>query len=145
MSLLPHHQTVSEQAEGLLSAITELEANTKENLQSRRYSNRQELNCDVNLTPGNVSDRDGTEFTGKCRDASDTGCRLVLTKPLVVGDIYLVKIDDSSFNGDMVFGRCIRCHMLREDTFECGVNFLTPVSFAPTEQADASSLIDLEI
>lgn len=146
MSLHPHHQSDLDQAEGLLSAITDLEANTKEKLATRRYSNRLELNCAAKLLPGNVSGRDGTEFNGKCRDVSNRGCRLVLTQPLVVGDIYLIQLDSTSFSGDLVFGRCVRCHMLREDTFDCGLNFLSPVSLdsGQAKQAD-QTLIDLEI
>lgn len=143
MSLHPHHQTDLDQAEGLLSAIKDLEANTKENVNARRYSNRLELNCEVDLLPGNVSDRDGSHFMGKCRDVSNQGCRLVLTKPLVVGDLYLVRIDSSALSGDLIFARCVRCHMLREDTFECGLNFLSPVSIETKQTDDA--LIDLDL
>ena len=144
MSLHPHHQTDLEQAEGLLSAIQDLEANSKENVNARRYANRLELNCEVNLLPGNVSDRNGQDFNGKCRDVSNRGCRLVLTKPLVVGDIYLIKIKATAFGGDLIFGRCVRCHMLREDTFECGLNFLSPVSIKASS-SNTDALIDLDL
>lgn len=147
MSLHPHHNTDVDQADGLLSAINDLAANTQDEVQARRFANRLELNCATKLVPGNVSSRDGTEFDGKCRDVSDNGCRLVLSRPLIVGDIYLIEIDSPTFRGDLVFGRCVRCHMLREDTFDCGLNFLSPVSIESTQasQAKSSSLIDLDL
>lgn len=152
MSLHPHHQdnAVSPQSgaatpEGLLSAIEDLAKNAKENVKSSRRDNeRMTLNSPAELIPGNVSGRDGRVYSGSCRDISNRGCRLILTQPLIVGDIYLMSVENQELGLDPSFGRCVRCHMIREDAFEVGLNFLSPVSFSETTQDDALSL-DLNI
>jgi len=153
MSLHPHHQdnaTATPQGgtatpEGLLSAIEDLAKNTKENVESsRRGNDRMTLNSPVELVPGNVSGRDGRKYDGNCRDVSNRGCRLILTQPLVVGDIYLLTIENQELSLDPSFGRCVRCHMIREDAFEVGLNFLSPVSFNAVAEDDSLAL-DLNI
>lgn len=69
---------------------------------------------------------------------------MVLTQPLVVGDIYLMNIANEQLGFDPSFGRCVRCHMIREDAFEVGLNFLSPVSFE-TLAEDSAMELDLNI
>ena len=144
MSLHPHHQDTAASPEGLLSAIEDLAKNTKQNVQSRRSNDRMTLNAPTVLVPGNVSGRDGRTYNGSCRDISNRGCRLILTQPLIVGDIYLMNVQNEELGFDPSFGRCVRCHMIREDAFEVGINFLSPVSFNEPAQDDSLSL-DLNI
>ena len=146
MSLHPHHQNnTAVSPEGLLSAIEDLAKNTKENVESQRRGNdRMKLNAPAELVPGNVSGRDGRTYTGNCRDISNRGCRLVLTQPLIVGDIYLLEVESEELDLDPSFSRCVRCHMIREDAFEVGMNFLSPVTFnVPAE--DNSMTLDLNL
>ena len=146
MSLHPHHQDTAASPEGLLSAIEDLAKNTRENVEStRRGSDRRTLNSPAVLVPGNVSGRDGRVYNGNCRDISIRGCRLVLTQPLVVGDIYLMNVENEELGFDPSFGRCVRCHMIREDAFEVGMNFLSPVSFNDQILEDDSLSLDLNI
>ena len=145
-SLHPHHQDGTQGAtspEGLLSAIEDLATNTKQAVESsRRGNDRMELNSPAQLVPGNVSGRDGRTYDGNCRDISNRGCRLILTQPLVVGDIYLMEVENEELGLDPSFGRCVRCHMIREDAFEVGLNFLSPVSF---ETLTEGSPMDLDL
>lgn len=128
----------------LLDAINVLEANTKQNIQTRRTSNRVGVNCPVYMQPGNSSDRTGVKTKGICRDVSTSGCRLVMPESLRVGDIYLVELELPDADAETLFGRCVRCHMLREDKFECGISFLSP--FAPSGVADITvNSLDLEL
>jgi len=115
MSLHPHHQdNAAATPEGLLSAIEDLAKNTKQNVESsRRGNDRMNINCPAELVPGNVSGRDGRTYNGNCRDISNRGCRLILTQPLIVGDIYLMQVDNDELGLDPAFGRCVRCHMIR--------------------------------
>jgi len=146
MSLLPHHQTTQPvDTDGLLDAISQLEQNTQTNVQSRRGNNRVGLDSPVVVLPGNVSDRTGVQFEGQCRDISTHGCRLILKKPITVGDIYLIDIDDQDNSIDAAFGRCVRCHMLREDVFEVGINFFAPVKLSANTSTAGSLDLDLEI
>ena len=128
----------------LLDAISTLEANTKHNIDTRRTLNRVGVNCPVQLQPGNSSDRDGTLTSGTCRDVSPSGCRLVMPQAMTVGDIYLIQLQDEQLTKDALFGRCIRCHMLREDKYECGISFLSPFSLDGPNQSTTGQL-DLEI
>lgn len=103
-----------------------------------------ELNAPARLVPGNVSGRDGRTFDGSCRDISPRGCRLILTQPLIVGDIYLLSVENEQMGLDPSFGRCVRCHMIREDAFEIGMNFLSTVSFEKVTEGFGMEL-DLNI
>lgn len=135
MSLHPHH-TESQTTVDLLSAIDELAENNKSRVNSRRVNNRIELNCAVRVVPANASQRGNFVAEGRCRDVSPTGGRLVLNQAIMVGDIFLAYIEDENFRLDAVFVRCIRCHLIRESDFECGIAFLSPVDL---ESAIAAS------
>ncbi len=127
MSLHPHHQELQAE-DDLLSAIDQLARNNRTQVvKSRRIKNRVELNCGVSVKPANASDRGTFRIAGRCRDVSPTGGRLVLDRPMAVGDIYLVNFEGEQFRLDPTFVRCMRCHLIREDSFECGVSFLSPV------------------
>ena len=148
MSLHPHHQNdLMETEADLLAAVSHLEQNTKATLDSRRGNRRVEISCKVFLQRGNVSDRHLGELTGVCRDVSAQGCRLIMEQPIAVGDIYLVTFQDEELGCDPVFGRCIRCHLLREDTFECGVNFLSPFEFSQAESnaSETENALDFDL
>lgn len=144
MSLLPHHQSLPSDPEGLLNAISELEQNQKANVKARRTNNRMELDCDVVVLPGNASQRDGKQFEGSCRDISPQGCRLVLKSPITVGDVFFVSIDDPQNRFDPIYGRCVRCVLIREDVFEVGINFFAPISFKEIEGTQSADL-DLDL
>jgi len=45
----------------------------------------------------------------------------------MVGDVFLGYIEDEKFRLDPIFFRCIRCHLIRENDFECGISFLSPI------------------
>ena len=122
---LPNEFDSDQDTEELLQAITELQQNVKENIQR---SDRFAAECGVAVTSGNISDRDEEPSIGVCHDVSADGCRVVLDAPLTVGDIFLVQFDKRTLNMDPAFSRCVRCIMLREDKFECGFSFFSPVS-----------------
>ena len=126
MSLHPHH-TEAQTTVDLLSAIDELAENNRAQVNSRRVNNRIELNCSVRVVPANASQRGKFLAEGRCRDVSPTGGRLILNKALMVGDVFLCYIEDENFRLDPVFFRCIRCHLIRESSFECGISFLSQI------------------
>lgn len=67
-----------------------------------------------------------------------------MPQAMTVGDIYLIQLQDEQLTKDALFGRCIRCHMLREDKYECGISFLSPFSLDGPNQSTTGQL-DLEI
>ena len=144
MSLLKHHQSVSPDPEGLMSAISELEKNQKAKIEARRVNNRLALDCPVEVVHGNVSQRNGTTFSGSCRDVSPQGCRLVLKAPITVGDVFMVTIKDPQNRFDPIFGRCVRCLLLREDAFEVGVSFFASLTLSEIQNQRANEL-DLDL
>ncbi|MEM7457055.1 MAG: PilZ domain-containing protein [Planctomycetota bacterium] len=140
MSLHPHNASVDSHGDDLIAALGDLEQAVSEG--SRRESNRSKLNCAVRLLPGNVSDREIKKaVSGTCKDISPGGCRLVLKSSLIVGDIFLLQVEDK-IGMDPAFVRCVRCHMLREDSFDCGLEFLSPLQL-PTNANKDDSLLNL--
>lgn len=110
----------------LLEAITELQQNVKENI--KRSDMRFSAECGVAVTPGSISQRGADPIVGTCHDISANGCRVVLDSPVLVGDVFLLQFDQRTFRLDPSFCRCVRCIMMREEKFECGFSFFSPVS-----------------
>lgn len=67
-----------------------------------------------------------------------------MPEPMMVGDIFLIRFPDQQVSKDALFGRCIRCHMLREDKYECGISFLSPFALNGFNEVSSNEL-DLEI
>ena len=65
---------------------------------------------------------------GVSGDVSSGGCLLLVATPLMVGDIYWLTFDRSVIDLPPAFGRCLRCRLIREDAFEAGFKFLSPVT-----------------
>ena len=109
----------------LLQAITELQQSVKENI--KRSDMRFFAECEVVVMPGNISQRGAKPSAGTCHDISANGCRLVLESPVLVGDVFTLQFDQQTLKIDPALGRCIRCIMLRNEKFECGFSFFSPV------------------
>lgn len=140
MSLHPHH-TGAPVATDLLSAIDELAQNTKNRVQSRRVNNRIELDCAVKVEPANSSERGNFVIEGRCRDLSPTGGRLVLDRPMMVGDIFFLHFQGEQFNLDSSFIRCMRCHLVREGQFEIGISFLSPFDLSAIQAPQTTNAV----
>lgn len=92
----------------------------------RQSQQRSLANIPVRLRPGSTSQRLTHELTGRIKNYSTTGCGVILDRPPYVGDIYRFYMAD---NAESPFteclARCIRCHMIDEEVFEAGFQFLT--------------------
>lgn len=126
----------------IFSAINELASNTAEMIRARRKNERVRVDAAATMVPANLSDRDSAVWTGICHDISSNGCRLVISSPITVGDVFLLTLKSNKMNIDPIFVRCIRCHLLREDSFECGVAFFSDIRLG--NQA-SDSLDDLSL
>ena len=111
----------------IFSAINELASNTADMIRARRKNERIRIDANATLVPANLSQRLSAVWTGICHDISSTGCRLVINKPILVGDVFLMTLDNSAMDIDPIYVRAIRCHLLREDSFECGVAFFSEI------------------
>ncbi len=114
-----------------LSALMDIERHL-EDLEQRKRSERVTGIFKVRIRSGNASQRaKRPEIVAICQDISETGCRILSTTPLWVGDVYNIHFE---LNLPHAFARCVRCRLLREDAFECAFSFFSPLAM-PGEQA----------
>ena len=132
----------------LSDSLAELERNTASEIRRQRSHERHEIKAKVVVRSGNTSELAKLAIQGMTGDISQQGCRILLPRPLHVGDIYRLAFDDSIFNLPLVFARCIRCRLIREDAYEVGCNFFSPLELsgsfknpAENDPEDSSTVI----
>ncbi len=98
-------------------------------LRDKRQSQQRSLaNIPVRLRPGSTSQRWSHELTGRIKNYSTTGCGIILDRPPYVGDIYRFhQANNVESPFTECLARCIRCHLIDEEVFEAGFQFLTPL------------------
>ncbi len=116
------------QSESSLDLLLELEQNTPDAVQQQRSHTRITVRCRITCQPGNASERRALKVQGVSGDVSSGGCLILLPTPLQVGDIYWLTFDRKVIDLPPAFARCLRCRLVREDAFEAGFTFLTPVT-----------------
>lgn len=94
------------------------------------------VECKLTIEAGNSSQRAGNRCEAVCNDLSVSGCRLITTVPLQVGDIYRLSFE-KTLNLPSAFARCVRCRLLREDAFETGLQFFNEISLPQSGQPTA--------
>ena len=62
--------------------------------------------------------------------------------PLRVGDMYRLSFDRSMLNLEPLIARCVRCRLVREDSFEAGFSFFQPVDLSALKTSEEDSLFD---
>ncbi|MEL6497731.1 MAG: PilZ domain-containing protein [Planctomycetota bacterium] len=111
--------------------LRELEQQTPEAIRRQRSSQRQDLSIGVTVRPGNASDRrtrpDADGVTG---DVSTGGCRVMMSEPMLVGDVYQLHFAKGELDLPIVYARCVRCRLIREDAFEAGFAFFERIVLA---------------
>ena len=60
--------------------------------------------------------------------------------PLQVGDVYKLEIEKGEIDLPILFARCLRCRLVREDAFESGFAFFNTVKL--DEARSAGSIMD---
>ncbi|HED52848.1 MAG TPA: PilZ domain-containing protein [Phycisphaerales bacterium] len=116
--------------------LVELEQQTPEAIRRQRSSERYELRCGVIIRPGNASGYQEPDIDAVTGDLSPGGCRLMSSVPLRVGDVYKLEFEKGELDLPIVFARCLRCRLIREDAFESGFVFFTPIKLETNEPAD---------
>ena len=123
--------------------LRELENNTSDEIRRQRSHFRIQLKAKVIAQPGNTSDLLKFRFQGVMGDISEGGFQALFPMALVVGDIYRFEFDRSELDVPMMFARCVRCRLIREDAFECGLQFFAsiplPSNLAALEDSRAGS------
>jgi hypothetical protein len=121
--------------------LKELEAQTRQQVQVRRGHDRHDITVNVQLRPGNSSDR-SPDIHGTSMDVSRGGCRLQFEMPIGVGDLYrLTFASNGVVDARDIFVRCQRCILVREDTFEAGFSFFSPVELSSPSSTDADGAL----
>ena len=123
-----------------LDALAELERNSSQSVCQIRTYQRITLKTKIIAQPGNVSQRRELKVQGVSGDISTGGCKVLFPIPLNVGDIYRLTFDRDVLDVSPAFARCLRCKMLREDAFECGFSFFTPLEIQISEQEETDDL-----
>lgn len=114
--------------ESAFDLLQELERNTPEQIRRQRASFRISIKAKVTLLPGSASELLKFRVQGVTGDLSEGGCRALFPVPVGVGDIYRLEFDRQVVDLPLTFARCVRCQLLREDAFEAGFMFFTPIS-----------------
>lgn len=117
--------------------LQELERNTPEEIRHQRTHFRLQIKAKVILQSGNSSGLQGFRMQGVTGDLSEGGCKALFPMPAGVGDVYRLKIDDENLKLPLIFARCLRCVLLREDAFEVGFRFFAPIELPESVLANA--------
>ena len=126
-----------------LEAVSSLQSSNADAISAQRKHQRFDIRLKVLVRPGDSIARSESRWLGECHDISQGGCRLLTQQPLQIGSIYWIQFEPSEkIQIDPVFARTVRGHLLREDAFEFGLSFLTPIELPePENEVDSSSII----
>ena len=61
--------------------------------------------------------------------------------PAMVGDIYRLTFDKELLDVPTIFARCLRCRLIREDSFEAGFAFFTKIKLPQVAQGPKDDLL----
>jgi hypothetical protein len=119
--------------------IQELSANTPDAIRRQRAHFRLSIKAELIAQPGNASDMLKLKVKGVTGDVSEGGCSAIFPIPMQVGDIYRLQFDRSSLDLPLVFARCVRCRLVREDAFETGFAFFAHICLPEKLAASAEA------
>lgn len=108
--------------------LRELSANTPEELQRQRAHFRLAIKAGITIQPGNASQMLEFKMKGITGDVSQGGCSAVFPMPVTVGDLYRLDFAKEKLDLPKAFARCVRCRLIRDDTFEAGFSFFETIS-----------------
>lgn len=124
MSLKPGAAVNADEAFDLLQ---ELERNKSDEIRRQRQHFRLMLKARVTLLPGSASELMTFRVQGVTGDLSEGGCCALFPTPARVGDVYRLEFDRSVLDLPTTFARCVRCRLLREESYEAGFMFFSPI------------------
>lgn len=120
--------------------LSELEQQTPEAIRRLRSSERHEVQSGVKIRPANASAFGEQAIEGVTGDVSPGGCRVMSAVPIRVGDVYKLEIEKGELDLPILFARCLRCRLVREDAFESGFAFFTSIKL--DEVRSGGSIMD---
>ncbi len=117
-------------ASGALAALEQLEQSSHDRYVQMRSSDRVDFQTKVWIRPGNSGDRHLTVIEGVTTDISDGGCRALLVHPALPGNVYFVEFDQERISVEPVLVRCLRCRLVREDSFDVSFRFFSSIDLS---------------
>lgn len=133
----PTHDFNDEEAFGLLQ---EMESNTSDELRRQRTHFRIAIKAAVILRAGNSRELVSFKLKGVTGDISEGGCSALFPLPIHVGDIFRLEFDRAAIQLPLIFARCVRCRLVREDAFEAGFAFFNAISL-PEHLSESAELL----
>lgn len=129
-------------ADGLdLDLLKDLERQSVEQIRKLRAHERLEIKIGVVLEPGNASAADDLKLRGVTGDLSEGGCQVIFSKPVGVGDIFRLRFERGKVDIPVVYARCLRCRLVREDHFEAGFSFFNPIKIGSAAPETGEDLL----
>ena len=125
--------------------LQDLERQTSDKIRQQREYNRITMRAKVTLQSGNSSELLDYKITGVTGDISEGGCGAVFPIPVTVGDVYRIQFDREQLNLPLVFARCLRCKLIREDAYEAGFRFFTKLSLSKRDSQPPSELTENDL
>ena len=110
--------------------LRDLEQQTSDNIRKQRSSDRITIKSKVILQSGNSSELLKYKIQGVSGDISKGGSRVMFPMPIGVGDIYRLRFETDQLNLPLIFARCMRCVLIREDAYEAGFSFFTAIDLS---------------
>lgn len=124
-----------------IELLKDLERQSIEEIQKLRTHERVDTKIRLVIQHGDSSQLGKLRIQATTSDLSAGGCCVISTAPVSVGDIFRLSFDSSQLDIPLVFARCVRCRLLREDAFETGFAFFAPISIGETKKKDKRDLL----
>ncbi len=121
--------------------LQELERSTSDEIRRQRAHFRLAVKAGVILQPGNASDLLKFKVKGVTGDISQGGCSALFPIPIHVGDIYRIQFDRTMLDLPLTFVRCVRCRLVREESFEAGFTFFSPIALPEKASFEGESTL----
>lgn len=124
-----------------LEMLSDLQRQSRDQITKLRQHARWEINVPIKLTPGNSSASAACHIEGTSVDFSSGGCMGNFPVPVPVGDVFRMEVADKTIDLPIVFMRCLRCKLVREDVFEAGFSFFNPITLPDQGASEDAQLL----
>ena len=107
--------------------LQDLERQTPDEIRKQRAYERLAIKAKLILQSGNSSQLLEFKVQGVTGDISAGGCQAMFPISVNVGDVYRLMFDSSQIDLPLVFARCMRCKLVKEDAYEAGFAFFNRI------------------
>ena len=125
-----------------LELLSELERQSMTEIRKLRAHERVDIRVQLTIQPGNSSQLGEFSVLAATCNVSAGGCLVQAPVPVAVGDVFRLQFDRSRMDVPLVFGRCVRCRLLREDAFEVAFSFFSPIELGTRNTGPGGDLLE---